>query len=64
MDFWEKVLFPLTTLRFIWKNGWAEYKAARMRYDEHMRFTGYGDGKYNHRQAIKQANLQRKMRNR
>jgi len=64
MKFIEKVIFPFTTLIFIYKYGWDEYKAARKRYDEHMRLTGYGEAKYNHREVIKQANLMRKARNR
>jgi hypothetical protein len=64
MNFIEKLIFPFTTLQFIWEHGWAEYKEQRRRYDEHMRLTGYGDGKYNHKEAIKQANLMRKARNR
>ena len=64
MNFIEKLLFPLTTLRFIWNNGWAKYREQRKRYDEHMRLKGYGDGKYNHKQALKEANLLRKARNR
>jgi uncharacterized protein YeaO (DUF488 family) len=64
MNFWEKLVYPFTTLIFIYKHGWAEYREQRRRYDEHMRLTGYGEAKYNHREAIKQANLLRKARNR
>ncbi len=64
MNFIEKLLYPITTLQFIYEHGWAEYKAARKRYDEHMRLTGYGAAKYNHKQAVKDANLLKKARNR
>jgi hypothetical protein len=64
MNFIEKLLFPLTTAIFIYRHGWAEYREQRKRYDEHMRLHGYSEGKYNHRQAIKDANLLRKARNR
>jgi hypothetical protein len=64
MNFIEKLLYPFTTLLFIARHGWAEYRIQRKRYDEHMRLHGYGESKYNHRQAIKDANLLRKARNR
>jgi len=64
MNFIEKLLYPITTLKYIYDHGWAEYKAARKRYDEHMRLTGYGEAKYNHRQAIKDVDLLKKARNR
>ena len=64
MNFIEKLCFPFTTLLFIYHHGWAEYREQRKRYDEHMRLKGYSVGRYNHRQAIKDANLHRKARNR
>ena len=36
----------IATIRYIWKHGWAEYRAARARYENHMRLQGYGDARY------------------
>lgn len=48
------------TLCYIHDHGWAEYRKARERYDNHMRLQNYGDAKFNKRNYIKMLNQQRK----
>ena len=60
------ILAPLyrlwDTVCYIREHGWAEYREARKRYDNHARLQGYGDAKFNKKNYIKNLNVLKKVK--